>query len=155
MDVNNILNFSKIKEDVAIQYANQAIMFSLRYHEGSNKLDYFSSMPKIISDETSFFLMEKIHPCLAGTLAVSVDGKVYPCPELKEVIGIIDYDLNKTFSQIFNNQEEIMKYWCFGIEKIDTCKECEYRKTCSDCRALDYMLGNINEKCICSKKEIG
>lgn len=130
-------------------------MFSLRYHEGSNKLDYFSSMPKIISDETSFFLMEKIHPCLAGTLAVSVDGKVYPCPELKEVIGIIDYDLNKTFSQIFNNQEEIMKYWCFGIEKIDTCKECEYRKTCSDCRALDYMLGNINEKCICSKKEIG
>ena len=150
IDVENMESFSNLGEKM-ITHVFSKIIFSLRYHGEAEKLEYFSCMPKIISDEATFFFLEKIHPCLAGTLSVSSDGKVYPCPEIKDFIGIIDYGVNKTFSKIFDNREEIMKYWCLGIEKINTCKECEYRKTCSDCRALDYSLGNINEKCVCSK----
>ena len=150
--VNELQYFSEIEKLLFDQYAINKILFSLRYQEGENKLEYFSTMPKIISDKVAFRRLEKIHSCLGGTLAISSDKKVYPCPGIKDAIGIIDYDLNKTFSHIFNNREEIMKFWCFSIEEIEPCKECEYRKTCSDCRAFDYSLGNIRTKTICNRQ---
>lgn len=153
LDINSMKLFPIIQKVLMEQSTVKNVMFTLTYKNEEEKLEYHSSMPKIICDESSFRFWEKIHPCLGGTLSITSNGKVQPCPDINEIIGVIDYKKNKTFSQIFNNQDKIMKFWGSNAEKIETCKDCEYRKTCSDCRALDFKFGDIKKKIICNREQ--
>lgn len=88
----------------------------------------------------------KYHPCLGGTLAISYGGRVLPCPLLRNhSFGSIK---NKELYRIFENERrEIEKYWHLTLDKIERCKNCEFRYVCNDCRALEEKLtGKLDGK---------
>lgn len=151
-DATSIRSFTEVKLDLLKSYRISDISYSLYIQSEHEKYEYFSEMPKIFCDETTFFLLEKVHPCLGGTLAICANGEVRPCPCIEDIIGKIDYEKEMTFSRIFENTEKIREYWEFSVDKLEPCKECEYRRTCSDCRAVDFRLGNIHKKSLCSRQ---
>lgn len=111
---------------------------------------------------TFFLISVALHNILLGIcflmgfiplrmLAVDSKGNVYPCPELLEQIGQIAYEKNQTLFNILDQREKILEIWGLGSKMIAPCSECEYKKTCSDCRAVDYKLGNIHFKTVCNR----
>lgn len=151
MSSKTIKNFLPLKLILLEKYNIQDVVVTMSLHKNDEKIEYFSLLPKLTCDETSFSIIEKIHPCLAGTLAISATGEVFPCPCIKEKIGCINCKRGATFSRIFDNKEKIMNFWGYSVEKIESCKRCEYRKTCSDCRAYDFNCGDLDTKRICAK----
>jgi len=82
-----------------------------------------------------FAIRRKYHPCLGGTLSITADGSVLPCPGLRE------YKLG-TSSEILNIFErgDTDKYWRLTKDKVDGCSQCQYRYACNDCRYLEQRL---------------
>lgn len=75
------------------------------------------------------------HPCLHGTLAVSVEGNLLPCPFLKdEILGNIGED--RIIDRIFETRE-IDRYWDMSLSNFAKCNECEFRFGCIDCYAAE------------------
>ena len=92
------------------------------------------------------------HPCLHGSLALTSEGKLLPCPRMEnEVLANISKDMNG-FNEIFRNHV-IDKYWDLNLGKIEHCKECAYRFGCYECRALELKVtGNLYGKKMCNKR---
>lgn len=151
LDSSNAILFETVKQEVLKTYQSTDIVYSIYVQSDQERLKYHTDIPKIYCDETTFFLLEKVNPCLAGTLAINAKGEVRPCPCIDEVIGKIDYEKGLTFSRVFGNTEKIREFWELSIDKLEPCKECEYRRTCSDCRAIDFMFGNIYKKSLCGR----
>lgn len=86
--------------------------------------------------------------CLFGRLAITCDGKVLPCIGLRdEIIGHIK---KETLSELFN-KEKFDVYWEMSGDKIEICKDCEYRYACSTCRAVEKSVsGNIHNRKFCT-----
>ncbi len=98
--------------------------------------------------ETVFRHNANYHPCLHGTLAVSVSGNLLPCPFLKdEVLGHITEPW--LIDRIFETRL-IDKYWRMPLSKVDKCKDCAFRYGCLDCRAIEKQLsGSLYGKLLC------
>lgn len=78
------------------------------------------------------------HPCLYGTLAVSGEGNLLPCPFLKsEILGNIKE--NRVLDRIFE-MREIDKYWDMSLSHFAKCKDCKFRFGCFDCYAAERDL---------------
>ncbi len=76
------------------------------------------------------------HPCWRGELAISADGNVFPCVFTRKMsLGNIK---SKRLSDIVFEQKETT--WKINLDKIEKCKDCEFRYACMDCRALS--IGN-------------
>lgn len=70
--------------------------------------------------------------CWGGELAVTSKGEVLPCVFARnQVIGNI---YKQNLKEIINGPAQ--KYWRIRSDKIDKCKDCEYRYACMDCRVL-------------------
>jgi radical SAM protein with 4Fe4S-binding SPASM domain len=72
------------------------------------------------------------------------NGDVIPCEfERNFKYGNIrEYSIN----EILNKEETISK-WNLNFDKIETCKDCEYRYACKDCRALGLSVcGSMTSK---------
>ncbi len=69
--------------------------------------------------------------CLHGKIAVDSNGEIKNCPSMPTTFGNIantllrDALLDKYFK----------KYWHLNKDKIEVCKDCEFRYICTDCRA--------------------
>ncbi|PKP57116.1 hypothetical protein CVT91_11375 [Candidatus Atribacteria bacterium HGW-Atribacteria-1] len=103
-----------------------------------------------INAET-FYHRIRHHPCLYGTMAITADKKLIPCPALKDDI-LLDLSLDDRIDMPFE-ERLIFKYWDLTLSKVEYCKECEFRYGCIDCRAIDKILtGDIYGKKLCSYK---
>lgn len=73
--------------------------------------------------------------CWQGKLNISYDGYVSPCimwnPDCLQEGSLKKYPLKQVL-----NHYIIPKYWKLSKDYIDTCKICEYRYICNDCRPL-------------------
>lgn len=83
--------------------------------------------------------------CWQGKLNISCDGYVSPCIMGE---GLIDKSFNvrnNTFEEIL---EEYLKprFWSLTRDKLDTCRECEYRYVCKDCRPKEMKDNNLYGK---------
>ncbi len=76
--------------------------------------------------------------CWGGELAISSKGDVFPCIFARnQLLGnIYEQDLDKIINGPAQN------YWKIKSDKIDKCKDCEYRYACMDCRVLSIKAGN-------------
>lgn len=85
-------------------------------------------------DKEQFLIRYRGNSCWQGKISVSSTGDVMPCimqrddpagnvkeMSLKEIIG-----------------GKIQKYWSLSRDKINVCKDCEYRYLCRDCRPVSY-----------------
>jgi len=96
-----------------------------------------------------FYHNTKYHPCLHGTLGVTADGKLLPCPFLKdEVLG--DIAKVDVIEHIFE-ERLVDHYWRLNLSRIPKCKNCQFRFGCTDCRAAERALtGDLHGKQICA-----
>lgn len=86
------------------------------------------------------FFMESIsyNNCLNGKISINSTGQIMNCLFIDNVFGNILTD--KLSNVVFT--EAFQKMWFIKKDKIDTCKVCEFRYMCSDCRA--NILDNKN-----------
>ncbi len=69
--------------------------------------------------------------CLNGKVSIDTQGQIKNCPSLKESYGHID----ETSIKDAINHKDFKKYWNITKSQIVTCKGCEFRHVCTDCRA--------------------
>lgn len=148
-DEMSVKNYISLRASLINSENVMDVTYSLTYT--GQQIPYPEVLPKIICDESNFNFIDEISTCLSGSLAVDSKGNVYPCPELLEQIGQIAYEKNQTLFNILDQREKILEIWGLGSKMIAPCSECEYKKTCSDCRAVDYKLGNIHFKTVCNR----
>lgn len=82
--------------------------------------------------------------CWCGKVAITSSGNVLPCVFARDNIAgnITENSLAKIIGS-----ELMQSFWSLTKDKIDVCKDCEYRYLCRDCRPWSYGLtGNIFAK---------
>lgn len=100
--------------------------------------------------EASFFNTRNSHflesqhknTCLNKKLTIDTDGNIKSCPVMPQVFGNIkDADIRELV-----NRPEIQQLWNIKKDEIDTCKDCEYRHICTDCRGHIVDPENVYSK---------
>ncbi|KPJ72920.1 hypothetical protein AMJ52_04595 [candidate division TA06 bacterium DG_78] len=86
------------------------------------------------SDPQKFVEAKNFSKCLNGTLAVSENGMILPCPMWIESITEIPED--DIFS-LFRNEKH-KPFWELNKSKVSTCNRCEFRFLCNDCALIDH-----------------
>lgn len=75
--------------------------------------------------------------CWGGELAITSQGKILPCIFARDrILGNI---YKQSLGEIVNGLAQ--NYWRISSDKIDKCKDCEYRYACMDCRVLSLKSG--------------
>lgn len=79
----------------------------------------------------SFTEVINFNSCLNKKIAIDQQGEIKNCPSMLKSFGnIIDTSLLDVIQL-----KEFKKTWKINKDKIDICKDCEYRYICTDCRA--------------------
>lgn len=115
----------------------------------SNKVPLTSKKRISAVDMYKFWSNLEYHPCLGHTLSICYNGDVIPCPMMRDHCfgNVIDKDVHNIFE---TNWEDINKFWRFNLDEIERCTGCEFRYSCSECRALEEELtGRLNGKILC------
>ena len=81
-------------------------------------------------DIYAFFYNQHFNPCLGHQIAVDCRGGIKPCLWSKIVLGKIGQ--SKILDMIISGAFDV--YWKLTKDKIEICKECEFRYACPDCR---------------------
>lgn len=80
--------------------------------------------------------------CLNKKISISKNGDIKNCPGMKDVFGNIkEIDLQQAV-----NDNNFKKLWNIKKDQIETCKDCEFRHVCTDCRAFIEKPNNIYSK---------
>lgn len=67
-----------------------------------------------------------------GKIAITATGKVMPCIFARShMVTNIEGGLEEAV-----NNKELQGLWKITKDRIETCRDCEYRYTCIDCRPL-------------------
>ncbi len=85
-----------------------------------------------VSNMQSFFKNIRYNSCLYKKIAISADGSIRNCPSMCKSYG----NISNTDLQAVVNLTEFKKYWYITKNHIDTCKKCEFRYVCQDCRVF-------------------
>lgn len=70
--------------------------------------------------------------CWYGKIVISENGDVLPCVFARN--HIVNNIRFKNIKEIMDS--DILKYWDMPLGIIETCKDCEYRYACKDCRPI-------------------
>jgi SPASM domain peptide maturase of grasp-with-spasm system len=97
---------------------------------------YFS-----LGDVQTFSEFKNYNSCLNRKIGIDVNGDIKNCPSLSNIYGNINY---VSISDILT--DEFKTYWYQTKDQIDTCKICEFRYVCSECRAFLSDPLNPNSK---------
>ncbi|WP_430412160.1 grasp-with-spasm system SPASM domain peptide maturase [Kordia sp.] len=95
-------------------------------HCGVISTEYFSPNSKAYTESLQH------NSCLNRKISVDVSGNIKNCPSMSDHFGNIQ---ETTLSEALN-KKEFKKYWNVTKDQIDTCKDCEFRHICTDCRAF-------------------
>lgn len=87
-------------------------------------------MEKLVIEPLYFFYSHKYNPCFGQQVAIDTGGEIKPCLWSEDVLGNIREDNLK--DMIIAGRFD--KYWEITKDKIETCKDCEKRYACRDCR---------------------
>ncbi|GAA4273340.1 hypothetical protein GCM10022258_26340 [Aquimarina gracilis] len=88
--------------------------------------------PKLFSIKIPVFTESLNHnSCLNKKLSVDIDGNIKNCPSMSKSFGNVKTHL---LEEVVNSSD-FQKVWSINKEKVNICKDCEYRHVCTDCRA--------------------
>lgn len=86
--------------------------------------------------------------CWKGRIAISSKGEVYPCIFARQCLA---GKFPETGLEKIVQGEGLQRLWRITLEDVETCKDCELRYGCFDCRALALSVtGNLfskNQRC--------
>jgi len=84
----------------------------------------------------------KYNSCLNRKISITKRGEIKNCPAMDKSFGNIRTD---KLIDILNNKA-FKKVWNINKDKIDVCKDCEFRYICTDCRAIREKKSDIYSK---------
>ncbi len=84
------------------------------------------------TDRNTFIRRFNGNGCWQGKLAVSSTGDVNPCIMQRD--GDSGNVRKQSLNEIVNGP--LRKYWDLSYDKIEVCRDCEYRYACRDCRPI-------------------
>jgi len=93
---------------------------------GKVNLKYFNTNSRKVS--------EALHhnSCLHKKIGIDVNGNIKNCPLMAESFGNIN---NESLEDALA-KPEFRKYWNLTKDKVEVCRDCEFRYICTDCRAF-------------------
>jgi SPASM domain peptide maturase of grasp-with-spasm system len=88
------------------------------------------------------FMENKLfNSCLNRKISIDENGHIGNCPSMKKKYGnIAEHSLTQVA-----RRNDFKKVWNLNKDMIDTCRDCEFRYICSDCRAYTRD-GNLYAK---------
>lgn len=138
-DIIAFLNYRKIKFSVfsPIPFLKEKKLFEL--FDGFLVKSLFER-----TDIYSFFYRKSYNQCWGQQLLIDINGDVKPCLFAKHTLGNI---LHESLRNILRECRQ-EKYWNLTKDRVNICKECEFRYCCSfDCRvASEALNGGIDSK---------
>jgi SPASM domain peptide maturase of grasp-with-spasm system len=100
-----------------------------------SKFNFSTTMSMFM--ESHFF-----NSCLNRKISIDKKGFIKNCPSAKPAFG---HHKHNTLMEALNN-EEFRKYWSITKDQVATCKDCEFRYICTDCRIYVEDDGDIYSK---------
>jgi SPASM domain peptide maturase of grasp-with-spasm system len=95
-----------------------------------------------ISNIEMFIESRSHNNCLNRKIGIDKAGNIKNCPSMAEGYGNIrDTPLREVL-----NKADFRKKWNITKDEIDTCRDCEFRYICQDCRAYTADSNNIYSK---------
>lgn len=90
----------------------------------------------------SFYLESQCHSsCLYKKISIDTNGNIKNCPSMPQSFGnIADVTLEQAIDHV-----DFRKYWNLTKDRIEVCKDCEFRYICTDCRAYTEKSHQNNE----------
>jgi SPASM domain peptide maturase of grasp-with-spasm system len=79
----------------------------------------------------NFFETRRYNGCLNRKVSVDAAGEIRNCPSLASSYG----NIRDTRLPVAIRQAGFQDKWHITKDQIDTCRDCEFRYVCSDCRA--------------------
>jgi len=80
--------------------------------------------------------------CLNKKITIDTLGNIKNCPSLPTIFG----NINRTKILEVLSQNEFTQLWNINKDQIETCKDCEFRYICTDCRAFRTENNKIYSK---------
>ncbi|SEC28682.1 SPASM domain peptide maturase, grasp-with-spasm system [Tenacibaculum sp. MAR_2009_124] len=89
------------------------------------------------------FMESKLYnSCLNRKISIDIDGKIRNCPSMEKSFGNI---MNVKLKEVIKSKE-LTEKWAITKDQIETCKVCEFRYVCTDCRAYIEKPDDIYSK---------
>ncbi len=85
-----------------------------------------------VSHQDNYLESLNHNSCLHKKIAIDKEGNIKNCPAMGQCFGNIK---NTTLKQAVG-KANFKKYWNITKDQVDTCKDCEFRHICTDCRAF-------------------
>lgn len=125
------------RPDVIRPTGRGCIPDSLPTEETINVLG-MTTKPNFRTSRESFERYHHWNSCWAGKIAITSRGDVLPCVFAREhIVG----NILQTGLEGIAFGENLQRLWRLTKDDVDTCKDCEYRYACKDCRPLAEALG--------------
>ena len=108
----------------SIVYINDLILDSS--HCGNINPGYFNSNITLFSENNNF------NSCLNKKIGIDFQGNIKNCPTMNYSFGNIQDVSIKNYI----TDQKFQALWKIKKDDIQTCKDCEFRYICTDCRAF-------------------
>ncbi len=111
----------------------------------SKKAAYRTQAEFMQTDRETFIRRHNGNGCWQGKLAVGSTGLVHPCIMSRE--GDSGNVREQSLKEIIEGP--LRKYWDLSYDRIEVCRDCEYRYACKDCRPVTIgATGELTAKSI-------
>ncbi|MDE5510619.1 grasp-with-spasm system SPASM domain peptide maturase [Elizabethkingia meningoseptica] len=108
---------------------------------GKVNMDYFNTNITKVLEAINY------NSCLYKKIGIDLEGNIKNCPAMPKVFG------NVKISSLEDalKHSEFREYWNLSKDHIETCKDCEFRYICTDCRAYTERAFKNDKGLDCSK----
>lgn len=125
--------YSQTESKVCVLGNNLVIVYTTEMLRDSSQCGYVSE--KMMCAQTQFYVESKnYNNCLYRKLSIDVHGNIKNCPAMRDIFGSI-YESEEEVKRIFLS-ETFSSIWNVRKDLVDTCRDCEYRYACQDCRCF-------------------
>ena len=131
--INSIINYNASKKEFIepINEFNRGYIVFVEENVLSQKTcgriasDFFTPNIKTFTESQNY------NTCLNKKISIDINGNIKNCPSMAQSFG----NIKDTTLEEALNHKDFKKYWNITKDKIDVCKDCEFRYVCTDCRA--------------------
>ncbi|MGE5343579.1 MAG: SPASM domain-containing protein [Candidatus Omnitrophota bacterium] len=130
-----------LKEKEIVSEKGFVLSHSICHNENINQADMTMNV-------TRFFYHQQFNPCWGNKLAIDTNGDIKPCLWSDHILG----NITNTHPANIVLTKQCDPFWELTKDKINGCRQCEFRYFCQDCRVRSERdRGQLDNKpSICS-----